>query len=299
MSRPLPLVLAQAARRPADDLDGFAADVRRRIRGLPATPLVVYPELHLCGPARGADPFDPDRPQDSAEPLGGPRDRALGRLAADLGVWLAPGSVYERGTDGRIHNTAVVYSPEGERVAAYRKIFPWRPYETVEPGGEFVVFDMAGFGRVGLSICYDAWFPESTRHLAWMGAELVLNLVQTSGGDRAQELVLARANAIVNQVFMASVNCAAPVGTGRSVLVDPQGLVRSEAAGDSDTTLTDVIDLDEVANVRRIGTAALNRPWQQFRPDDRPLALPLYQGSIDPATWTGATGGPRAAGDAR
>ena len=80
------------------------------------------------------------------------------------------------------------------------------------------------------------------------------------------------------------------VGTGRSLLVDPQGTVRSEAVGDSDTTLTDVIDLDEVANVRRLGTAALNRPWQQFRPDDQPLALPLYQGRIDPATWAGATG---------
>jgi predicted amidohydrolase len=228
-------------------------------------------------------------PEDTAEPLGGPRDKALGELAADLGVWLAPGSVYERGEDGRIHNTAVVYSPHGTRVAAYRKIFPWRPYETVEPGGEFVVFDMDGVGRVGLSICYDAWFPETTRHLAWMGADLVLNVVQTTGSDRAQELVLARANAIVNQVFMASVNCAAPVGTGRSLIVDPQGLVRVEAAGDSDTTLTDVVDLDEVANVRRLGTAALNRPWQQFRPGDRPLALPLYQGSIDPATWSGAT----------
>lgn len=289
MSRPLPLVLAQAARRPADDLDGFAADVRRRIRGLPATPLVVYPELHLCGTPGGGDPLAAEDPRERAEPLGGPRDEALAEVAGDLGVWLAPGSVYERGADGRIYNTAVVYSPRGERAGVYRKIFPWRPYEAVEPGGEFVVFDMDGIGRVGLSICYDAWFPESARHLAWMGAELVLNFVQTSGSDRAQELVLARANAIVNQVFVAGVNCAAPVGTGRSVLVDPQGLVRSEAAGDSDTTLTDVIDLDEVSNVRRLGTAALNRPWQQFRPGDRPLALPMYQGSIDPGTWAGET----------
>jgi predicted amidohydrolase len=289
MSRPLPLVLAQAARRSADDLDGLAADVRARTTGLPAAPLVVYPELHLGGPTGAATPAPAELPEALAEPLGGARDRALAEIAGDLGVWLAPGSVYERGADGRVYNTAPVYSPRGERVAAYRKIFPWRPYETVASGAEFVVFDLPGTGRVGLSICYDAWFPESTRHLAWMGAELVLNVVQTSGSDRAQELVLARANAIVNQVFMASVNCAAPVGTGRSLLVDPQGTVRCETAGDSDTTLTDVIDLDEVANVRRLGTAALNRPWQQFRPDDRPLALPLYEGRIDPATWAGAT----------
>ncbi|CDR18177.1 carbon-nitrogen hydrolase family protein [Streptomyces iranensis] len=287
MSRPLPLVLAQAAQRPAADLDGLAADVRRRTAGLPAAPLVVYPELHLGGAAGHADPAEV--PEALAEPLGGSRDRALAEIAGDLGIWLAPGSLYERGTDGRVYNTAPVYSPHGERIAAYRKIFPWRPYETVTPGAEFTVLDLDGIGRVGLSICYDAWFPETTRHLAWMGAELVLNFVQTSGSDRAQELVLSRANAIVNQLFVAGVNCAAPVGTGRSLLIDPQGAVRSEAAGDSDTTLTDVIDLDEVTNVRRLGTAALNRPWQQFRPDDRPLALPLYQGRIDPATWTGAT----------
>lgn len=280
MSRPLALVLAQAAKRPADDLDGFAADIRERIHGLPETPLVIYPEMHLCGPVGAAA-------EALAEPLGGARDKVLGALAGDLRIWLAPGSVYERGVDGKIYNTAVVYSPRGERIAAYRKIFPWRPYETTCPGGEFVVVDLDGIGRVGLSICYDAWFPETTRHLAWMGAELVLNVVETTGSDRAQEQVLARANAIVNQVFVASVNCASPVGTGRSMLVDPQGTVRSEAAGDSDTTLTDVIDLDEVANVRRYGTAGLNRLWQQFRPDDQPLELPLYQGRIDPNTWSG------------
>lgn len=290
MSRPLPLVLAQAAQRAADDLDGLAADVRRRTAGLPAAPLVVYPELHLGAPAADATLTPAELPEALAEPLDGPRDRALAELAGDLGVWLAPGSVYERGADGRVHNTALVYSPRGERVAAYRKVFPWRPYETVVPGSEFTVFELDGVGRVGLSICYDAWFPETTRHLAWMGAELVLNFVLTSGSDRAQETVLARANAIVNQVFVASVNCAAPAGTGRSLLVDPQGTVRSEAAADSDTTLSDVIDLDEVTNVRRFGTAALNRPWQQFRPGDEPLALPLYQGRIDPATWAGDTG---------
>ncbi|MFJ3762113.1 carbon-nitrogen hydrolase family protein [Streptomyces sp. NPDC090080] len=289
MSRPLPLVLAQAAQRTAGDLDGLAADVRKRTAGLPAAPLVVYPELHLGAADAGTDLSPAELPEALAEPLDGPRDRALAEIAGDLGVWLAPGSVYERDAEGHIYNTAPVYSPHGERVAAYRKIFPWRPYETVTPGAEFTVFDLHGTGRIGLSICYDAWFPETTRHLAWMGAELVLNFVQTSGSDRAQELVLSRANAIVNQLFVASVNCAAPVGTGRSLLVDPQGTVRAEAAGDSDTTLTDVIDLDEVTNVRRLGTAALNRPWQQFRPDDRPLALPLYQGRIDPATWTGST----------
>ena len=156
------------------------------------------------------------------------------------------------------------------------------------PGAEFVVFDMSGTGRVGLSICYDAWFPETTRHLAWMGAELIVNVVRTATSDRAQEVVLNRANAITNQVFVASVNSAAPSGIGRSLVIDPQGTVRAETVDASDSTLTDVIDLDEVSNVRRYGTAGLNRVWDQFRPGDAPLELPLYGGRIDPATWNAA-----------
>ncbi|MGW2184018.1 hypothetical protein ACWCXX_39870 [Streptomyces sp. NPDC001732] len=62
-----------------------------------------------------------------------------------------------------------------------------------------------------------------------------------------------------------------------------------ETPGGGDTTLTDVVDLDEVVNVRRYGTAGLNRIWEQFRPGDPALELPLYGGRIDPATWNPAT----------
>lgn len=278
MSRPLPLVLAQAPE-PAGDIDAFAADVRARTAGLPKRPLVVYPELHLCSP---------DAPAEStSEPLDGPRDKALAEIAGDLGVWLVPGSVHERGPEGDIYNTLPVYSPDGARVTHYRKIFPWRPYEKVTPGDTFTVFDIPGTGRIGLSICYDAWFPEVARHLAWMGAELVLNPTRTGTSDRAQEVVLARANAIANQVFVAGVNCAGPVGAGRSLIVDPQGTVRVAAPAAEEITLTDVVNLDDAALVRRHGTSALNRLWQQFRPGDTPLPLPMYEGRIDPLRWTG------------
>jgi predicted amidohydrolase len=279
MSRALPLALVQAPAHALGDLAAFTAEVEALTRSHPVVRLFVFPELHLC-PTDGPG---------AAEPLDGPRDKALREIAGDLGVWLAPGSVYERGEDGRVHNTAVVYSPEGRRVAAYRKIFPWRPYETTAPGDRFVVFDMPGYGRIGLSVCYDAWFPEVTRHLAWMGAELVLNMVRTPTSDRTQELVLARANAIVNQVFVASVNAAPPDGIGRSLLVDPEGRVRAESGGDPRAVLSDVVDLDEVARVRRYGTAALNRVWEQFDATDPALELPLYAGRIDPATWRPAT----------
>jgi predicted amidohydrolase len=263
----------------------FAAGLERRVKAHAVAELFVYPELHL----NTADSPDPAGSQASmeasAEPLDGPRDRTLAELAGDLGIWLLPGSMLERGGDGRIYNTAVVYSPEGKRVASYRKVFPWKPYETVSSGTEFVVFDMTGYGRVGLSICYDAWFPEHSRHLAWMGAELVLNVVRTPTNDRVQEVVIGQANAIVNQNFVASVNAASPSGVGRSLLVDPEGRVRIEATGPEDATLVDVIDLDQVGNVRQYGTAGVTRPWEQFIESDDAIPLPLYLGQLEPRLW--------------
>jgi predicted amidohydrolase len=59
---------------------------------------------------------------------------------------------------------------------------------------------------------------------AWTpGSAVILNVVKTTTPDRRQELVLAKANAIVNQVFVVSVNCAGPTGKGLSMIVDPEG----------------------------------------------------------------------------
>ncbi|MGW0905294.1 carbon-nitrogen hydrolase family protein [Streptomyces sp. NPDC002853] len=291
MPTPLPIGLVQAAalHHADDSLDTFAEQLRRLARTYPAVRLFAFPELHVSGHRPDEDP---ERVMTAAaQDIDGPRGRVLAGLARELGLWLIPGSVYERAADGRIYNTAPVYSPEGRRVAAYRKVFPWLPYETTAAGGSFVVFDLEDHGRVGLSICYDAWFPEVTRHLAWQGADLVVNLVRTATVDRAQELVLARANAIVNQVFLASVNAAPPDGIGRSVVVDPEGRVRAESGTEPEIVVTDVVDLAESRRVRSHGTAGLTRVWDPFAHDRPPLELPLYDGRIDPPRWRD---GPRA-----
>ncbi|HEY0497190.1 MAG TPA: carbon-nitrogen hydrolase family protein [Kutzneria sp.] len=271
------MVLVQAEPVPFDrPLDAFADEVTAVLAEHPGTRLLMFPELHLCGA---------QRPRDSAEPLAGPRTRRLAELAGDLGIWLVPGSVCELGPAGEVFNTALAFSPGGELVASYRKIFPWRPHEPYHPGDRFVVFDIPEAGRVGFSICYDAWFPELTRHLAWMGAELVLNPVQTTTPDRVQELVLARANAIVNQVFMVSLNVAGPFGMGCSIVVGPEGQVLAETPDAAPAVLAVTLDLGEVARVRQRGTAGVNRMWDQFTSSDAAIELPLYQGRIEPGRW--------------
>lgn len=285
MERTLPLIAAQARPRLiGEPVSAFADEVKAALAAQPHSRLVVFPELHLFGDS------EPDQQrtevlQDSAEPLDGPRVKALGQLAADLGIWLVPGSVCERGPEGQLFNTQLVFSPEGELAGYYRKVFPWRPFEPYDPGDRFTTVDLTGIGRVGLNICYDAWFPEVSRQLAWMGAEVILNVVKTTTPDRRQELVLAKANAIVNQVFVVSVNCAGPTGKGLSIIVDPEGNTIAAADDDSPVLLTAELDLAAVEHVRTYGTENLNRPWSQFRDGEDAVELPVYQGRISPATW--------------
>ena len=145
--------------------------------------------------------------------------------------------------------------PGGQLVATYRKLFPWMPFETSVPGDRLTVFDIPDVGRFGLMICYDGWLPEVPRNLAWMGAEVILQPTLTKTIDREQELVLARANAITNQAYVVSPNYGALFGTGRSIIVDPEGLVLAQG-GSGEEFLTQVIDLDRV----RMPCASTARP---------------------------------------
>jgi formamidase len=232
-----------------------------RVRAVvPHVQLVMFPELHL--PALPPPLESHDDPAALAVEVPGPLTDELAEVARANGVWLVPGSVYERADDGRVHNTALVLSPDGELAASYRKVFPWQPHETSAPGDRFVTFDMPDVGRLGLSICYDGSFPETCRELAWMGAEVVLQVSLTTTSDRPQEVVLARANAIFNQLYVVSLNAGSPAGLGRSVIVEPAGRVRLQA-GDGEELLTDVLDLDGVTRVREFGTAGVSRLWDQ------------------------------------
>jgi predicted amidohydrolase len=270
----------------SDTVTAFAADVHAVRSQIAGPALLVYPEIHLFGTE--------DRPtaerkrllRDAAEPLDGELVTRLGEIARDAGAWLVPGSVCELRPGGEPFNTALVFSPDGDLVGTYRKVFPWRPYEPFTPGDRFVTVDIPDTGRIGLSICYDAWFPEVSRHLAWMGADVIVNVVKTTTPDRAQEIVLARANSIVNQVFTVSVNCAGPVGMGQSLLVDPEGAVLQESTDATPGVLYQTLDLGHVDRVREFGTAGTNRMWSQFLTTDAPIELPLYSGRIDPNDWT-------------
>ncbi|MDN6624571.1 MAG: carbon-nitrogen hydrolase family protein [Acidipropionibacterium jensenii] len=265
-------------------LDVFERSCRDLLDRHPGTGMLVWPELHLF--ADGV----PDRAREArlraaAQPLDGPLIAGLAAISRRLGIWLIPGSVCERGPEGALFNTSVVLSPDGDLTASYRKIFPWRPTAPYPPGDRLCVFDIEGVGRLGLCICFDSWFPEISRNLAWLGAETIINPVKTTTPDRPQEMVIARANAITQQVNFLTVNVAGPVGVGVSALFGPQGERISGIDDDRPGSFEAVLSSDRVPRTRREGTAGVTRPWDFFRPGDSPVDLPAYRGTIDPASW--------------
>jgi formamidase len=265
------------------DMEATLRDFEQRVGTLAETfnglQLVVVPELHLAA-VGGMYDEQPGSASSSAVEIPGPLTERLGSLARETGLWLVPGSLYERaGSEGGVHNTAVAISPEGEVVAAYRKCFPWQPYEESIPGTRLVTFEVPEVGRIGLAICHDGAFPEVFRQLAWMGAEVILQPTLTTTIDRDAELALARANAIANQVYVVNVNAPAPTALGRSVVIDPEGLVRTES-GAGEETITDVLDLDAVTRVRTHGSFGLNRLLDQLDELGPKLELPMYGGYV-------------------
>jgi len=251
--------------------------VELTVQRFPWVQMVMLSELASCGPLT-----------EFAQPPHGAAESAYCELAAKYGVWLLPGSIYEIGPEGTIHNMAPVINPSGEVVARCRKLFPFLPYEVnVEPGSEFCVFDVPAIGRFGVSICYDIWFPETTRSLTAMGAEVLLHPVLTGTVDRDIELAIARATAAQFQCYVFDINGLGAGGVGRSAVVDPTGVVLYQAGG-SEEIIPVEIDLEQVRRQRECGLRGLGQPLKSFR--DSKLDLPIYRPGEKEASFLSALG---------
>jgi predicted amidohydrolase len=248
-----------------DNLAAMGHRIDLLMARFPWVQMVVFSELAAFGPL----PIH-------AQPLPGPAEETFCRMAAHHQIWLIPGSLFERAGD-HIYNTAPVIDPNGYVIGRYRKMFPFRPYENkVESGTEFLVFDVPGVGRFGLSICYDMWFPETSRTLAAMGAEVILHPSLTDTIDRDVELTIARATAATNQCYFFDINGVGNGGVGSSIIVGPSGYVIHTAGGGEETIPVE-INLDRVRREREVGIRGLGQPLKSFR--DRPVEFPVYQHS--------------------
>src|SRR5271170_4775838 len=199
----------------------------------------------------------------AAEPLDGPFGTGLAGAAKETGVALVAG-VFEPAPDGRVYNTAVAYDGAGELVTSYRKLhlfdaFGQRESDQVAPGSAPVICTLAGV-RTGLEICYDVRFGELSRALAASGAELLVLPAAWNAGLFKEEhwVTLVRARAIENTIWVAAVGqvpdpdeppTRAATGIGRSILVDPLGVVRADL-GPAPGVLVAEVDASLIDTVR-------------------------------------------------
>jgi deaminated glutathione amidase len=220
--------------------------------------LVALPENFACMREEGST-------NPAAGPLDGPLLDFLRDCAKQHGVVVAGGTLPERGPDDpRPHNTSLVIDADGTLRAVYRKIHLFdidlpdvrlRESDAVAPGHEIVVAETA-IGSLGLSVCYDVRFPELYRELVARGAQVLLvpsAFTVPTGSDHWE--VLLRARAIENQCFVIASaqygqHSARRRSYGRSLIVDPWGLVLARAADGEGLALAD-LDFERLEDVRR------------------------------------------------
>src|SRR6516164_5994275 len=220
--------------------------------------------------------------QAAAEPLDGPFCSGLAAAAKQTGVALVAG-VFEPAAGGRVYNTAVAYDGSGELLASYRKLhlfdaFGHRESDQVAPGSAPVLVTLAGV-RAGLEICYDVRFGELSRALAVGGAQLLVLPAAWAAGPVKEEhwVTLVRARAIENTVWVAAVGqvpdpdeppTKAATGVGRSLLVDPLGVVRVDM-GPAAGVAVGSVDAGLVEEVRATVPSLANRREDVFGPPVR------------------------------
>lgn len=250
--------------RAGNNLANMQKEVARIKQTYPWLDMAVFGELAVFGPDINL-----------AQTIDGEADSVFREIARKNKIWLLPGSLFEkRGKD--IYNTCRVYRPDGSVAVQYSKIYPWQPFEkNVKGGDKCVVFDVEGVGRIGLSICYDMWFPETIRTLTWMGAELILHPTMTYSTDRDVELSMVRASAAQNQCVFFDVNTGGGhLGCGRSIVAGPGGDVLHQA-GDAREIFPIVVDFDQIRHAREYGSNGLSQVLKSFR--DMNVKYPPYQ----------------------
>ena len=247
--------------------------------------LICLPELfrsqYFCR-EENADLFE------LAEPVPGPTTEELGAVARDRGVVLIV-SVFERRAAGVYHNSCAVIDADGKYLGRYRKMhIPDDPlyYEKFyfTPGDlGFPVFETK-YGRVGVQICWDQWYPEGSRVVSLQGAQVIF--YPTSIGWHPSEKkqfgaaqldawrTIQRSHAIANGVYVAVCNRAGFEGTkqaglefwGNSFVSSPFGEILAEASNSKEETLIVECDPARSEDTRRNWPFLRDRRIDAYQP---------------------------------
>jgi N-carbamoylputrescine amidase len=211
-----------------------------------------------------------DRFLEIAESIPGRLSQFLSECAATNRVQLIGGSIYEKGENGKLYNTALIFNSRGESIAKYRKMhIPHDPnyYEQhyFSPGDLGYVQVNTGKAVVAPLICYDQWYPEAARVNAMHGAQIIfyptaigwfkeLRRDEPFSARRWEHAM--RAHASLNGIFVAAVNRVGREGDlrfwGGSFVADPFGEVVARASHSKEQVLVAGLDLKRI-NVSQEG----------------------------------------------
>ncbi|KAG5360533.1 putative hydrolase NIT3 [Yarrowia sp. B02] len=175
---------------------------------------------------------------------GGETTVALADLAKKHNLFLVGGS-YPEEDAGKVYNTSVAFNPSGDIISKHRKLhlfdidvpgkITFKESETLTGGNKITLFDMEGYGKVGLGICYDIRFPEVAATAARKGAFAMIypGAFNTTTGPLHWHL-LARARAVDNQLYVIACSPAQDLNSGyhafgHSLVSDPLGKIIAEA----------------------------------------------------------------------
>ena len=225
---------------------------------------------------------------DLAEPIPGPSSEVLSQVAKETNMVIV-GSLFERRAAGLYHNTAVDIDADGSMLGMYRKMhIPDDPlyYEKFyfTPGDlGFKVFDTR-YGRIGVLICWDQWFPEGARLTAMLGAQ-VLFYPTAIGWHPAEKAqwgetqasaweTIQRSHAIANGIYVAAVNRIGHEGPkeggiefwGNSFISDPMGKILSKADSQHEQILITQIDPGTQESIRQHWPFFRDRRIDAYKP---------------------------------
>jgi omega-amidase len=241
--------MAVALGRP--DLNEAAAETLAAQAAAQGAHLLMLPELWPTG-------YDLAQADRYAAPLGDGPFAIMARLAQTHQLAVV-GTALEANPHGPPFNTAALYGPDGALVGAYHKVHLFPPLGEVEhmiPGQALPAFDLP-WGCTSLAICYDLRFPEQWRCYTDAGARLILIPAEWPVRRIEHWLLLLRARAVENQLFVVGCNRAGTDADGEfgghSAAIDPWGRVLVEGGSEPGLFFA-TLDLEEVARARRLFT---------------------------------------------
>lgn len=181
-------------------------------------------------------------------------------------------AIYEKsGTPNRVHDTAVMISPAGKVATTYRKLHLYNALGFKEsaklvPGKNIVKPAKTAAGSVGLLICYDLRFPELSRILAVKGADVLVVPSAWVAGEMKEEhwQTMVKARAIENGSYVVAPNQTGNIYCGRSMAVDPFGVVLVDMDQREGVEAID-IDRSRVQNVRKSLPLLKNRRTDVYK----------------------------------